>query len=170
MRNFRIAKGTWRIIAGCSLAALIAAGGGTALAHGGRHNGGDHFSNGSDHLDNEGHGRCVDCGGKRWSSSSNWNGGHGPHHHHHHHHPTMTGYQPPLHGRGSSHNPIIYHPVHGPGSSHDPIVAPVTVVRDHRTPPPRHRYNPRCNNRDITGCEVRDHRTRPAPQCLGDLC
>ena len=29
---------------------------------------------------------------------------------------------PPLHGPGSSHNPIIYHPVHGPGSSHNPIV------------------------------------------------
>ena len=32
---------------------------------------------------------------------------------------------PPLHGPGSSHNPIIKHPpVHGPGSSHNPIVAP----------------------------------------------
>jgi len=28
----------------------------------------------------------------------------------------------PLHGPGSSHNPIVYHPVHGPGSSHNPIV------------------------------------------------
>ncbi len=32
---------------------------------------------------------------------------------------------PPLHGPGSSHNPIIKHPpVHGPGSSHNPIVVP----------------------------------------------
>ena len=46
----------------------------------------------------------------------------------------------PVHGPGSSHNPIVYHPVHGPGSSHNPIVTksggnalPVgTVVRDHR--------------------------------------
>jgi hypothetical protein len=30
--------------------------------------------------------------------------------------------RPPLHGPGSSHNPIIYHPVHGPGSSHNPII------------------------------------------------
>jgi hypothetical protein len=30
---------------------------------------------------------------------------------------------PPLHGPGSSHNPIIKRaPVHGPGSSHNPIV------------------------------------------------
>ena len=47
---------------------------------------------------------------------------------------------PPLHGPGSSHNPIVYHPVHGPGSSHNPIVSKSggnalpngTVVRDHR--------------------------------------
>jgi hypothetical protein len=32
---------------------------------------------------------------------------------------------PPLHGPGSSHNPIVKRPpVHGPGSSHNPIVAP----------------------------------------------
>ena len=28
----------------------------------------------------------------------------------------------PVHGPGSSHNPIIVHPVHGPGSSHNPII------------------------------------------------
>jgi len=44
----------------------------------------------------------------------------------------------PVHGPGSSHNPIVYHPVHGPGSSHNPIVVstskypPGTVVTDHR--------------------------------------
>jgi hypothetical protein len=26
----------------------------------------------------------------------------------------------PVHGAGSSHNPIVVHPVHGPGSSHNP--------------------------------------------------
>jgi hypothetical protein len=41
---------------------------------------------------------------------------------------------PPVHGPGSSHNPIVYHPVHGPGSSHNPIVYN-PVVRDHRHPP-----------------------------------
>lgn len=39
----------------------------------------------------------------------------------------------PVHGPGSSHNPIVYHPVHGPGSSHNPIVYH-PVVRDHRHP------------------------------------
>jgi hypothetical protein len=53
----------------------------------------------------------------------------------------------PLHGPGSSHNPIVHRPVHGPGSSHNPIVVgrrgggacgiqtsyPCgTVIRDHR--------------------------------------
>jgi hypothetical protein len=28
----------------------------------------------------------------------------------------------PVHGSGSSHNPIVHHPVHGAGSSHNPIV------------------------------------------------
>jgi hypothetical protein len=32
------------------------------------------------------------------------------------------GYHPPLHGPGSSHNPIVKRWVHGPGSSHNPIV------------------------------------------------
>jgi hypothetical protein len=51
----------------------------------------------------------------------------------HQHKPTV-----PVHGPGSSHNPIVYHPVHGPGSSHNPIVVstskypPGTVVTDHR--------------------------------------
>jgi hypothetical protein len=169
MRDTHIAKATRRIIAGCFLALLMAACGGTALAHGGGHNGGEHLGNGADHVGNVGHGRCIDCGGSRWNEGSNWTGGH--HHHHHHHHSTMTGNEPPLHGPGSSHNPIVYHPAHGPGSSHNPIIAHVTVVRDHRTPPPRGaRPNPKCNSHNFTGCGSRDHRTPPAPQCLGDLC
>ena len=62
---------------------------------------------------------------------------------HHHQHGSDSGgmtSKVPVHGPGSSHNPIVYHPVHGPGSSHNPIVsksggnAPAagTVVRDHR--------------------------------------
>ena len=39
----------------------------------------------------------------------------------------------PVHGPGSSHNPIVYRPVHGPGSSHNPIIYH-PVVRDHRHP------------------------------------
>jgi hypothetical protein len=49
---------------------------------------------------------------------------------------------PPLHGPGSSHNPILRHPLHDPGSSHNPIVKTGsgkrncitrgTVVHDHR--------------------------------------
>ena len=46
----------------------------------------------------------------------------------------------PVHGPGSSHDPIVYRPVHGPGSSHHPIVVASTgknppagtIVRDHR--------------------------------------
>ena len=51
------------------------------------------------------------------------------HHHHHHHKPvhgTGTSHDPivrhPVHGTGSSHNPIVRVPVHGTGSSHNPIV------------------------------------------------
>jgi hypothetical protein len=47
-----------------------------------------------------------------------------------------TATSPPVHGPGSSHNPIVYRPVHGPGSSHNPIVRRCpprgTVVHDHR--------------------------------------
>lgn len=53
-------------------------------------------------------------------------------HHHHQRHGPLHGpgssHNPiayhPVHGQGSSHNPIVRHPVHGPGSSHDPIVCP----------------------------------------------
>jgi hypothetical protein len=30
--------------------------------------------------------------------------------------------RPPVHGPGSSHNPVVKRSVHGPGSSHNPIV------------------------------------------------
>jgi hypothetical protein len=60
---------------------------------------------------------------------------------------TDSAFAEPLHGPGSSHNPIVYHPKHGPGSSHNPIVVPKrpgnrcqirtpypcgTVIHDHR--------------------------------------
>ena len=35
------------------------------------------------------------------------------------------GFHHPVHGSGSSHNPIVQHgPLHGPGSTHNPIVVP----------------------------------------------
>ena len=39
------------------------------------------------------------------------------------------GHHDPVHGPGSSHDPIVFHPVHGPGSSHNPIIVqPVQPV------------------------------------------
>ena len=150
MTNISITQTTLCLIASCSLTLLVAAGAGTAFAHGG----GGH--SGGDHPGNSGHGRCIDCGTGKWGGGS-WSAGGGRHHHHHHR--TMSG-KAPLHGPGSSHNPIVYHPVHGPGSSHNPIVAPVTVVRDHRRPPPHyHRPLPYCSQQRTTECKpVRDHR------------
>jgi hypothetical protein len=56
--------------------------------------------------------------------------------HHHKHHPSNPVHGPgsshnpiariPVHGSGSSHNPIARIPVHGSGSSHNPIVCPAT--------------------------------------------
>lgn len=61
-------------------------------------------------------------------------------------------------------------PVHGPGSSHNPVSAP--IVRDHRPRPPR--PNPiaqRCRRHwNAPGCNVRDHRTPPPIPCYGNLC
>ena len=37
----------------------------------------------------------------------------------------------PVHGLGSTHNPIVRHPpLHGPGSSHNPIVVPSNTLRN----------------------------------------
>jgi len=97
------------------------------------------------------------------------------HHHRHHNHPN----RPPLHGPRSSYNPVVYHPpvkpIPKPVAGAGPVKqAGTTIVRDHRTAPPR-RYGPgrvsaHCNKGDITGCEVRDYRTPSSTQCLGDLC
>jgi hypothetical protein len=53
---------------------------------------------------------------------------HEDHHRHGPLHGTGSSHNPityhPVHGPGSTHNPIVYHPVHGAGSSHNPIVCP----------------------------------------------
>jgi hypothetical protein len=85
-------------------------------------------------------------GDRQHSGDSSHDGDH--HDGDHQHKPTVPVHGPgsshnpivyhPVHGPGSSHNPIVYHPVHGPGSSHNPIVVstskypPGTVVTDHR--------------------------------------
>ncbi|MCO5131271.1 MAG: hypothetical protein M9932_11975 [Xanthobacteraceae bacterium] len=68
----------------------------------------------------------------------------------------------PVHGAGSSHDPIIQHPRLGPGASLHPVAVPGPVVRDHRRPSPagdcqNNWYSPNCAN------EVHDHR-RPQPR------
>jgi hypothetical protein len=93
MTTSSIAKTGFRLMAGGSVALLVAASGGAAFAQGG----------------NCWHGRCIDSGGG----------------------PFGTG---PVHGSGSSHNPIVHHPAHGPGSSLKPVATSGPVVRDHRTP------------------------------------
>lgn len=146
----RIALG---LIAGCSLVLVTAAGSGLAYAH-------------ASHEDHH-----NDTGEQHASTGHGWND-HDDHYHHHHHH------KPPVHGPGSSHNPVVYHPpvkpIPKPVAGTGPVKqAGTTIVRDHRTPPPRHlggHINPHCNKGDISGCEVRDHRTPPPTQCLGDLC
>lgn len=199
MSTRRLAETCVRLIAGCSLALLAAAGSG-AFAHG-SHSGSSHVANSNNHFGTSGHGRCIDCGAAKWNGGGKWDGH--KRHHHRHHHPMMAGSRPPLHGPGSSHNPIVYHPVHGPGSSHNPIVAkpgnslaPGTVVRDHRNGKdcsyvvgaggvisssscPHGPPLPPCSRTRTRGCipaippgaTVRDHRTSSAPpQCYGDLC
>lgn len=142
-----VAKTGLHLFAGCSLALLVGAGGGAALAHGGSgHNGGDHFSNGGEHFSSGEHGHCIDCGGRNIDSNY-WR------HHHHHHAGSGPGDLGTVHGPGSSHNPIVYHPpkkpIRPPGAvvgpaKPDPSGAPPavgseggklpvgTVVRDHR--------------------------------------
>jgi hypothetical protein len=110
--------------------------------------------------------------GDGWEDSDS----HYHHHHHHHDDDKGPGGLGPVHGSGSSHNPVVGHP------------APTPVVRDHRKPKvvrdhrkPKvvrdhrhrgfgHRYNPRCNKHNTTRCKVTDHRTPPKPQCYGNLC
>ena len=144
----RVAKTGLYLIAGCSLALLVSAGCGTALAHGGggHSGGGNHFSKGV-HAGNFSGGLA---GGMHYNGH-NIDGAHW--HHHHHHRGNGPGGLGKVHGPGSSHNPIVYHPVHGPGSSHNPIIAPTTVVRDHRG---------RSHSPVIPpGSVINDHRPRP---------
>lgn len=158
MTTTRVAKTGLHLIAGCSLALLVGAGCGTALAHGEGHNGG------GDQPSNLGHGRCIECGGG--SAAGTHYTGHnvdgGDWRHRHHHHPaTGPGGLGKVHGPGSSHNPVIYHPpvkpIRPPTVHAGPAKLPKTsnltfcqfqesggVLRDHRSgsningPCPRH--------------------------------
>ncbi len=176
------AKTPLHLAAGCAFALLLALGTGAASAHhGGGHSGGH---NGGDHM-NGGHGDHMNGGhnhkGRQHASNhgGDWSSHRRRHHHHHHHHHKKSAGFGPVHGPGSSHNPIVTHPPKVP----KPVVAvgPAKppgepIVRDHRNPPSSggrrrpSRFNPHCRKRDISGCEVRDHRTQPKPQCYGDLC
>jgi hypothetical protein len=166
----RITQTTRRLIAGCSLALLVAAGGSAAFAHGGGgggghsggdHNGGDHVSNGGDHVGDGGHGRCIDCGGGNDVGGRNIDGNYWRHHHHHH-----IGGGPgglgPVHGPGSSHNPIVYHP------PVKPIRPPVAVAGPAKLPkPPNQTF---CQFQESGGV-LRDHRSNsnisgPCPRHL----
>lgn len=84
-------------------------------------------------------------------------------HHHHHHGGSDNGGGPfgtgPVHGPGSSHNPIVYHPVHGPGSTHNPIIAP--VVRDHRG----RSHSPTIPAGSVINDHRRPHRVAPHRGC-----
>lgn len=165
-----------RFVTGCACALLIA--GGAALAHGhNNHNSGGHQDN-QRSMNSSGHG-------------GDWGGDHGWHHQPHHRKYKSAGTGPgglgPVHGPGSSHNPIVTktQPVvrdHRNGSSNGgrpydrscltvvggPLNGSCIRGASHHHRPPR--FNPRCNKRVTVGCKVRDHRTPPPTQCYGDLC
>jgi hypothetical protein len=117
-----LAKSSLRVVAGCSLALLLAVSG-PASAHGGHNDHGSH--NGHSDHDN-----------RRSKKEAH------EHHHHHHHHHKKTGIGP-VHGPGSSHNPIVAHPPKipkpvtvvanpKPGKSPTQKYPPGTVIHDHR--------------------------------------
>jgi hypothetical protein len=117
--------------------------------------------------------------GDGWEDSDS----HYHHHHHHHDDDKGPGGLGPVHGSGSSHNPVVGHPAPTPvvRDHRKPKVVrdhrKPKVVRDHRKPKnvrdPRARgfgSNLHCNKRDTTRYKVTDHRTPPKPQCYGNLC
>jgi hypothetical protein len=150
MRTATSVKASLRLVAGCSKAVLFVAGG-TAFAHGsGGHNGGNNGNGGQYRTSSWGpHHKGNNYNSMGSHHSINWSDNDNHRHHHHHHH-KITRTRPPVHGAGSSHNPIVYHPpvktivgvrkpVFGPAK---PKPLPVgnrqgplpngTVVRDHR--------------------------------------
>ena len=141
------ARRVLRLAAGCSFALLLAAGG-AAFAHGG-HNGGGHGGGDQHHSSHHDNWNRSGHNGQHASNhGGDWGGDHGWHHKHHHHH----------HHKSASNGPGGLGPVHGPGSSHNPIVAhppkvpkPVVTVGPVKPPPPQHYVRHlRCD---------RDHRT-----------
>jgi hypothetical protein len=154
MTNISITQTTLRLFAGCSLALLVATGGGVAFAHGGGgHNGSDHANNGGDHISRGSHGPCVDCDGGKNIDSNYWR-----HHHHHHNTASGPGGLGPVHGSGSSHNPIIYHP---------PVKPPITGVGPAKLPK---NPNPTFCQLQTAGVQVRNHRSTSGPYRGGAHC
>ncbi len=127
-----LAKTSLRLVAGCSFAALIALGSGAAFAHGGGHNGGGHNGNGGQSRMHNGSGSHNGKGGRH--ASSHWDSHQGWHHKHRHHHKKSAGFGPgglgPVHGPGSSHNPIVTKPPKVP--------KPVVAVGPAKPPPGTH--------------------------------
>ena len=119
-----LAKTFLCVVAGCSLALLVGMNG-PVLAHGGSHN---------DHGGHDGH---SDHDNRRSKKEAHE---HDHHHHHRHHKKTGIG---PVHGPGSSHNPIVAQPPKipkpvtvvtnpKPGKSPTRKYPPGTVIHDHR--------------------------------------
>lgn len=104
-----ISKPGLHLIAECSLALLIAASSGAALAHGGSHNGGSHSGSGIQY-------RASNTGGN-WGGKAVF----------HRHYRAIMSNRPPLHKAGSSHKPIVYHP--------GKIRPPIATVGPKKLPP-----------------------------------
>ena len=169
MATRSFAKTGLRLIAGCSLALLVGAGCGTALAHGGggHSGGGNHFSNVGTQFNkgvdagNFGHDRCRGCGGGP-ASGTHYSGHNidGAYWHHYHHRNNGPGGLGTVHGPGSSHNPIVYHP---PVRT---VRAPIAGVGPAKLPKnPRPTY---CQL-EAAGADVMDHRGR-FPRPVSGMC
>ena len=149
MTDIRITSATRRVIAACALAMLIAVGGGAALADGGSHNGSGRFSAG-------GPGHCMECTSD-WSGDT-WSGG--DERRHHRPYPTLTGVEPPLHGPGSSHDPIVDHP-----SGFRPPVVKVGPAKPLPSPVPHTSLYCRDHRGFKSMPNVRDHRNPYHSRC-----
>jgi hypothetical protein len=69
------------------------------------------------------------------------------------------GFGAPLHGPGSSHNPIVVHPVRRRGPIHPPIAYPVAKAPDRNKS-----HMSYCDLRQ-SGVQINDHRTTSSEWC-----